>query len=544
MKTVVPHWDNDARREGRGLTLHGSSPARYERWLRGAAGYARANRFAGEALVFVNAWNEWAEGAYLEPDVHWGHAYLNATRRALLGVNASASNDDECLLLVGHDGHRHGAQMLLLHLARTFRERLGLRVVIALKGDGALRADYVRLGRTVVLGEDGGALERLAREEGVTLAICNTAVTGDLVPALRGIGIPTLSLIHELPRLVEEYGLERHLAAVAREATGVVFASPLVQAGYRRFAGGGRAPEIVRPQGSYTATPRDPDARARVRRELGLASTDRLVVNVGYADLRKGVDRFVQSAERLCAERADVHFLWIGAVSEDLRRWIVDGRAYPERILFPGFTDDVAACYSAADAFYLSSREDPYPTVVLEALHAGLPLVVHAGASGFDALGARFGRVVSDASGGIERALLDVLDGDDEAARRERAAYVESECRLEDYCADLLSLLRGEERILAALRGGRLRRAVRTCRERRDDAHGGGKLTARFVFEPSNAPRDAVFGQAPLARELRGRRKPVSDRPAAASAPLDLPPSPTASRSSSIRRPTISNTSP
>jgi len=85
VRTATPSWDNDARRQGSAgqITLHGSSPAAYERWLRELVDRAMEHSVFGEPLVFVNAWNEWAEAAYLEPDIHYGAAYLNATARAL-----------------------------------------------------------------------------------------------------------------------------------------------------------------------------------------------------------------------------------------------------------------------------------------------------------------------------------------------------------------------------------------------------------------------------------------------------------------------------
>ena len=80
---VSPSWDNDARTPGRGTCFSGSTPVIYSRWLR-AACIACMRNFAGdERLVFINAWNEWAEGAYLEPDRHFGYAYLAETRRVL-----------------------------------------------------------------------------------------------------------------------------------------------------------------------------------------------------------------------------------------------------------------------------------------------------------------------------------------------------------------------------------------------------------------------------------------------------------------------------
>lgn len=80
---VNPGWDNEPRRSGRGRVLAHASPRAFRDWLRHAAAVA-AKRSPAAPLVFINAWNEWAEGAVLEPDTHLGHAWLEATRSALL----------------------------------------------------------------------------------------------------------------------------------------------------------------------------------------------------------------------------------------------------------------------------------------------------------------------------------------------------------------------------------------------------------------------------------------------------------------------------
>lgn len=81
-QTVNPGWDNEPLRSGRGRILLHSSPRGYRDWLRHAIATAR-RRFAARQLVFINAWNERAEGAVLEPDNRLGYALLEATRAAL-----------------------------------------------------------------------------------------------------------------------------------------------------------------------------------------------------------------------------------------------------------------------------------------------------------------------------------------------------------------------------------------------------------------------------------------------------------------------------
>jgi hypothetical protein len=86
---VASGWDNTPRRQAsEALILRDASPDRFGRWF--AAAVDRQRRTGGrDGVVFVNAWNEWAEGAHLEPDAHWGRAYLEVVRDVLGVPNSS-----------------------------------------------------------------------------------------------------------------------------------------------------------------------------------------------------------------------------------------------------------------------------------------------------------------------------------------------------------------------------------------------------------------------------------------------------------------------
>ena len=63
--------------------LERSSPGAFQAWLESTIGRTREQNFGDERIVFINAWNEWCEGAYLEPDMVYGHDYLQAIFNAL-----------------------------------------------------------------------------------------------------------------------------------------------------------------------------------------------------------------------------------------------------------------------------------------------------------------------------------------------------------------------------------------------------------------------------------------------------------------------------
>lgn len=80
---VVVSWDVSPRHGSKSLILEGRSPETYKRWLVDALERSAQCLSGDERLVTVNAWNEWAEGAYLEPDSDYEFAFIDATADAI-----------------------------------------------------------------------------------------------------------------------------------------------------------------------------------------------------------------------------------------------------------------------------------------------------------------------------------------------------------------------------------------------------------------------------------------------------------------------------
>jgi lipopolysaccharide biosynthesis protein len=112
---VMMNWDNEARKPGKGHVFLGGTPKNYKSWLRRCFDFVLSNNTEGERLVFVNAWNEWAEGTYLEPDRRYGYAYLHATRDVLRHYYSPVKSDD---FIVSNNARfmRRGKVALVVHL--------------------------------------------------------------------------------------------------------------------------------------------------------------------------------------------------------------------------------------------------------------------------------------------------------------------------------------------------------------------------------------------------------------------------------------------
>jgi glycosyltransferase involved in cell wall biosynthesis len=388
IKGVAPTWDNEARKPSRGMGFVGSTPAKYQKWLKHAINYSKQNPIHGnQSFVVVNAWNEWAEGAHLEPDVYNGAAYLNATYRAL--NNLENYENKIKILLVGHDAHKHGAQLLTLNIFKTLIQRFGFDVSCVLLDGGALVNEYQKIGRTYVLDEfddKASLINKLKDEEGYSHAICNTTVAGNFVKELAVSGIKVVSLVHELETLIKEYQLEGAANAIAECAEKTVFASEFVKKSFEKITGKLGTKAVVKPQGIYQKLVTHDNAKEQLREKLRIPSNSKVILNSGYADLRKGFDLFVGILKHAVLKDDSYHFVWLGNVEPSLQNWIlkdIKGTKLEHHLHILPFTNEVSLFIEGADVFAMTSREDPFPSVVLEALAMGRPVVGFSEGGGF-----------------------------------------------------------------------------------------------------------------------------------------------------------------
>jgi hypothetical protein len=389
---VMPSWDNTPRRQERGTAWMHASPERYGQWLRQAIALAGREQPPERRLVFVNAWNEWAEGAHLEPDMRHGYRNLEETAAALgiapPAAEPAATTHNPGVLVISHDAHLAGAQMVTLRTVQAWKRAGVPDVRIVCGGGGVLRPAFAAAYPTVVL-EDfpteaarqealRAAADFAGRPPGVVYS--STVVNGPLLEQIRDLGMPIVTHAHELQKSIERWAPGEIMAATVRASDLFMAAAPAIRDNL--VARHGIAPEMVEVVPAHIDCEEEPPSaaeREEIRRGWNAGPDEIVVFGCGTTDWRKGPDLFCEIAARGLGEFPGLRFAWVGGDADYHRDWLAE-RGLTGKVHFLGTRGDVRKLLHAADVFLLSSREDPMPLVALEAAATGLPVVCFAGA--------------------------------------------------------------------------------------------------------------------------------------------------------------------
>ena len=309
-------------------------------------------------------------------------------------------NGARSVLVLSHEASRTGAPIVALNLARALGD--SYKVVTWTGKPGPLSADFRAAATDHIASYVSGTigddlLSRLGAEHDFAFAIVNSIVSHPMLTLLNRHNIPTLSLIHEFASYVYPAGT---VAAAALRSGGVVFPATVVESDFRDEMHDLQVPQGVPnvriiPQGSNPplSSGFGADDLARLKRRLGLAAdgSSRVVFGAGSVNVRKGVDIFLQTCAALARDATrDWRFVWVGGGYDPLRdmgysvylREQIRKSGLEGRFFFIGEQPDLDLYWEIADVFLLSSRLDPFPNVVIDAIVQHVPVVCFEGATG------------------------------------------------------------------------------------------------------------------------------------------------------------------
>ncbi len=409
------------------------------------------------------------------------------------------------ILFAGHAASRTGAPLILLRLMEHFAALPDVELFLFLETDGPLLDDFQRLAHVLVNKDNlfnapgqkviPTLLDALVWR-GPMPALCNSAASWQIQEAFREAGLsPIVSLIHDNLLNYEHHAVQQ-IYASAKE---IVFSSDATRQGAASvlpsFADARLIPQGLL-QASFGSGSRTA-ARQRVRLALGNAPDAPIVLACGSRDLRKGADLFADVARRVFAtSAADVHFLWLGdPLPEAAGNHLEWSARIPadlrDRLHWHASVVDPEEHFLAADIFLLTSRDDPFPCVVHEAMAAGLKIIVFEGSGGApEAIAEDCGISVPHLdTGAMAEAVGELLAHPlrsarlgERAARRVRTRYVFS-----DYAAAIIDLVTRED-----AKARRARQAPKVFFSQRDWGIGGvNTLTGDIVRELNQRGIDA-----------------------------------------------------
>jgi len=317
------------------------------------------------------------------------------------------------ILFVSHDASPTGAPFLLLYLLRWLHTNCKLDFKVVLKKTGPLVAQFSQLAPVVVIDRptrslSGRIMERFApqrlkqlddervlrRALGGTefaLVYSNTLVNGPLLESLPDQKCPLISHAHELEYMIQRHTTPEALAYTLGHTSQFIAGSAAVA----RNLIDNHGIDDARIEVVHEFIPvRDLDTSRlaqsgqRVRAELGMSEKTFVVGAAGTVDWRKGHDLFISLALEVLRARpqTDVHFVWVGGawdrnvpveIAYDLRKLGLE-----QRVRFVGEQSNYLDYLAMFDTLCLTSREDPFPLVVLECAALGTPVVCFARGGG------------------------------------------------------------------------------------------------------------------------------------------------------------------
>jgi len=296
------------------------------------------------------------------------------------GKQVQEQKKTERVLVVTHSLIKGGAPVLCFYMVKELIHR-GYNVDVVALESGDMRNTFEELANVFIISTKS-QMKHFIKKRKYMYCIVSSALSGNMVETLKKNEIFTTVLIHEMPDAISYALAEKKAIKAYKFGDRIIFPSSFVRERFEEaFISEKRLECEIMPQGLFLTKPHQIDKaksynniKKYLSKELDLSKP--VVLAVGSTSSRKGFDIFIDMA--IHEER--YNFVWIGFKECNYSREVEKEIKYREasNLYLVGYIDnpeDLSDFYDIADIYTLTSREEPFGSVVLEAFNAGLPVV-------------------------------------------------------------------------------------------------------------------------------------------------------------------------
>ena len=299
-------------------------------------------------------------------------------------VKTGELNVERTILLITHEMTKTGAPQLCAGLEEVFAEKGYDILILCIRRSRELYEKFERNAEWIffaqTLKEQEEVLQGLSKL-GITKALSNTVASGCCAGSLHKHHFLNLVLIHEMEISCRINALPQDLKAIAEFSEHIVFPAQIVQKDFVRLLKGEpiRGECKIFPQGLYKKAEEElskSQCARKIKKKYGIPQGAKVVLSAGVKGPVKGTDLIPLIAGEL--KDPNIHFLWLGSCQDSLFECVLQNMVqklgmeenlhFEEYILDQG---EYLELMTGADLFLLPSREDSYPSVLLEAMACG-----------------------------------------------------------------------------------------------------------------------------------------------------------------------------
>lgn len=311
------------------------------------------------------------------------------------------TSKSEKIVVIGHEASLSGAPILLLHLFELVQKKRNLNILFAIHRDGVILDLYKRSFPVLLLkrkdyGKENNIILKIYNfwlNKIQLLKLCfhvlssdyvfsNTIVNGKLLKIISVFRKPIITYVHELKSVIDLYsqlGDARFSLAGSN-----LFAYPSRKVSNTLEIDYNVSENKLYPLNYYfpfleMVPGTDPGISLFFKEKFNIKEKDFVIGGMGFASPRKGTDLFVEVFNIVNKVNPEIKFCWVGdfedlSYKEKVFQNIPEG-ALGKQIVFTGLLQHSYSNFELFDLFFLSSREDPYPLVVLEAAWMNKPSI-------------------------------------------------------------------------------------------------------------------------------------------------------------------------